>query len=156
MHSTPSDSAPFWRATTLRLGVRRFKHPHRAASQARDLGVGTYHTIKASEQHGSPLRPLTRQRQGSVRCIMAEPREDESASVNDLSPEEVSRIIHSHRKVRYGKSPRQPFPCFFSFSSRVNSCHCCSCGNECVVCARADGVFDRNRVLAVSSAQGQV
>jgi len=44
---------------------------------------------------------------------MAEPREDESASVNDLSPEEVSRIIHSHRKVRYGKSPRQPFPCFF-------------------------------------------
>lgn len=28
---------------------------------------------------------------------------DDGAGVNDLTPEEVSRIIHSHRKVRYGK-----------------------------------------------------
>lgn len=27
----------------------------------------------------------------------------ESASVQDLTPEEASRIISSHRKVRYGK-----------------------------------------------------
>lgn len=30
------------------------------------------------------------------------PDNDDLASVNDLTPEEVNRIIHSHRKVRYG------------------------------------------------------
>lgn len=29
----------------------------------------------------------------------------ESPSVDDLTPEEANRIIHSHRKVRYGRSP---------------------------------------------------
>jgi hypothetical protein len=28
---------------------------------------------------------------------------DEQVPVDDLTPEEASRIIHSHRKVRYGK-----------------------------------------------------
>jgi hypothetical protein len=28
---------------------------------------------------------------------------DEQVPVEDLTPEEASRIIHSHRKVRYGK-----------------------------------------------------
>jgi hypothetical protein len=27
----------------------------------------------------------------------------ESPNVEDLTPEEANRIIHSHRKVRYGK-----------------------------------------------------
>lgn len=34
---------------------------------------------------------------------MAEHAEPGDVPVNDLTPEEVSRIIHSHRKVRYGK-----------------------------------------------------
>lgn len=34
---------------------------------------------------------------------MAEHAESGDVPVNDLTPEEVSRIIHSHRKVRYGK-----------------------------------------------------
>ena len=28
---------------------------------------------------------------------------DEKVPIDDLTPEEVSRIIHSHRKVRYGQ-----------------------------------------------------
>lgn len=32
-------------------------------------------------------------------------RASQDGGVNDLTPEEVSRIIHSHRKVRYGKLP---------------------------------------------------
>lgn len=37
---------------------------------------------------------------------MADNTTDDGAAsgVNDLTPEEVSRIIHSHRKVRYGQS----------------------------------------------------
>lgn len=37
-------------------------------------------------------------------------REDtaESSSVQDLTPEEASRIISSHRKVRYGKQALNP------------------------------------------------
>lgn len=34
---------------------------------------------------------------------MAEHAESGAVPVNDMTPEEVSRIIHSHRKVRYGK-----------------------------------------------------
>lgn len=33
---------------------------------------------------------------------------DEQVPVEDLTPEEASRIIHSHRKVRYGKEISQP------------------------------------------------
>ena len=33
------------------------------------------------------------------------PRPVEGVSVDDLTPEEANRIIHSHRKVRYGKMP---------------------------------------------------
>jgi hypothetical protein len=104
-----------------RLGVRRFSHPHRAATAsitARDLGVATYHTIKHLN-NTAPRLTLSHAEGGSVRCIMAEPREDESASVNDLSPEEVSRIIHSHRKVRYGKAATF----FFFFCSSPASNH---------------------------------
>lgn len=91
---------------------------------------------------------------------MAEAHEDETASVNDLSPEEVSRIIHSHRKVRYGKfrhlfpyslSPLafpRPFPC----SSRCS--HRPPCWrDERFICAGADAEsVARNGVLAVSPA----
>lgn len=36
---------------------------------------------------------------------MAEnPSPDERVVIDDLTPEEANRIIHSHRKVRYGKS----------------------------------------------------
>ena len=30
--------------------------------------------------------------------------QDENIPIDELTPEEASRIIHSHRKVRYGKS----------------------------------------------------
>lgn len=30
--------------------------------------------------------------------------QQESPNIDDLTPEEASRIIHSHRKVRYGTS----------------------------------------------------
>lgn len=33
---------------------------------------------------------------------------DEQVPLEDLTPEEASRIIHSHRKVRYGKEISQP------------------------------------------------
>lgn len=33
---------------------------------------------------------------------------DEQVPVEDLTPEEASRIIHSHRKVRYGKETSRP------------------------------------------------
>lgn len=41
---------------------------------------------------------------------MPPPSEQDEAggSVNDMTPEEVNRIIHSHRKVRYGKPPSCP------------------------------------------------
>lgn len=32
---------------------------------------------------------------------------DEQVPLEDLTPEEASRIIHSHRKVRYGKETSQ-------------------------------------------------
>ena len=35
--------------------------------------------------------------------IMVDHDADEQVPVDDLTPEEASRIIHSHRKVRYGK-----------------------------------------------------
>ncbi len=36
--------------------------------------------------------------------IMVDNDADDQVPVDDLTPEEASRIIHSHRKVRYGKS----------------------------------------------------
>lgn len=35
--------------------------------------------------------------------IMVDNDADDQVPVDDLTPEEASRIIHSHRKVRYGK-----------------------------------------------------
>ena len=34
----------------------------------------------------------------------------ESPGLEDLTPEEANRIIHSHRKVRYGKWSHDPEP----------------------------------------------
>lgn len=37
-------------------------------------------------------------------------QDEAGASVNDMTPEEVNRIIHSHRKVRYGEQTPLLFP----------------------------------------------
>lgn len=37
---------------------------------------------------------------------MPQLQDADEVPVEDLTPEEASRIIHSHRKVRYGKSIR--------------------------------------------------
>lgn len=34
-----------------------------------------------------------------------EPDAEDQASIDLLTPEEANRIIHSHRKVRYGAAP---------------------------------------------------
>lgn len=41
----------------------------------------------------------------SSRCpVMSLPDQHDSPNLEDLTPEEANRIIHSHRKVRYGQS----------------------------------------------------
>ena len=37
-----------------------------------------------------------------------EPEAEDHPSVDQLTPEEASRIIHSHRKVRYGEASHMP------------------------------------------------
>jgi hypothetical protein len=45
-----------------------------------------------------------------------DPDGDERVAVEDLTPEEASRIIHSHRKVRYGKPSIGPLTRLSSFA----------------------------------------
>lgn len=49
---------------------------------------------------------------------MADKPEDleEAAQADQLTPEEASRIIHSHRKVRYGNYPRPETKCMCVFT----------------------------------------
>jgi hypothetical protein len=53
---------------------------------------------------------------------------DEQVPVDDLTPEEASRIIHSHRKVRYGKDTSQRLPTAMTQlnSEQIFSYHICS------------------------------
>jgi hypothetical protein len=37
---------------------------------------------------------------------MSKSQDIDQVPIEDLTPEEASRIIHSHRKVRYGMPPR--------------------------------------------------
>lgn len=39
---------------------------------------------------------------GRAQAGMAENNSDDQVPVEELTPEEANRIIHSHRKVRYG------------------------------------------------------
>lgn len=69
--------------------------------------------------------------------INADDAEDQTALIDQLTPEEASRIIHSHRKVRYGKKPP------LSQSDVVSSV------NELIR-------PDRYGMLALSSTQGEM
>lgn len=67
---------------------------------------------------------------------MAEnPSPDERVAIDELTPEEANRIIHSHRKVRYGQSNSSTF-------KTVSIVHF--------------NAFVRYRLLAVSTAKGQM
>lgn len=67
---------------------------------------------------------------------MAEnPSPDERVAIDELTPEEANRIIHSHRKVRYGKN-KPPTPKYFQdhLLTRFSGTACWPCRQRKVKC----------------------
>lgn len=83
--------------------------------------------------------------------IMAENDADEQVPVDDLTPEEANRIIHSHRKVRYGKHLSMAINS--AAQGRANSAPSYPSGSHRIA---ARLMHCRHRLLALPSAQGQV
>lgn len=76
---------------------------------------------------------------------------EEQVSVDQLTPEEASRIIHSHRKVRYGKTPSPQASYWQYHRERFTP-------NESMASRGLVGLIinNRNRVLAMPPAKGEV